>query len=978
MGATGNDSFDRARRGVLRDLYGTAPHASKLAVCFDGARRQVEILADGIRVVMPELTDHSLDHIDALWDYVGHLHGQSPLNPAEAFVLGGAILLHDLAMTPAAHPHGFPPPGGELELRDLEAAVFRRRTGRPPTAADLDDLDDDVRSEAERAYLRRHHAQGARALATRPFPPAAGSETLTFVFDDEDLRAHYGPTIGQIAESHWWDHDRLVDELGDEPPLAAPVALGQDWPVDRLRLACLLRCADAAHLDRRRADPLRRRLQAPPPGSAEHWDFQARTSGVMVHERRLVYDAPQGFPIEEARAWWLGFRMLRDVVDHEIRACQDILEAHDRAPFRVIGVAGVESVDHFRKRFRTTGWRPIDAEIRVGDTGQLVEMLGGRQLYGDHPEVVLRELVQNARDAVAARRVVDPEAGEGRVTVRFDLAGADGRASLTVSDTGVGMTERTITDRLLVLGNSSWRTDDVIEELPGLASSDFDAVGRFGIGFFSVSMVADAVEVRTRHLTKGPDDTLIVEIDDDLGRMPILREAVGSDRRLHPGTDVRIDMDVAMLDDIVGGFSGDPAILFEIAAIRVLALLPMLDCRLVVMVGDHVVGDVAADAWMTMGADELSEIVGVLDDEDDLVAPMDGTLIVVHDDDGTPMGRVGLVGPTRHYGASVLVTVGGLHADEQWNSPLIGLLRGSDPSITRHEATAELPARARADLCDRLTHWLEEHAGARGDDEVTVRAVLAAAGDDVDPVVFTVRRGFVHWSTLVTELADRDQVLLLSPPLDHPGMLPSALRHAEGRYEVAVSPRLAAHRGEVTEPLDPDDLVVTYRIRPSDLMSSPYDGDALATSLRRAALQRHQADRLLRSAPEARTVLAIVETIDRSSSVWEGPLAEMRQIVGSHDVHLALMRLRHPRVIAGTPPVDEEVLQRLAARLPSLRDAFVASPLLTTDERIRAAATLSGEAPYTTPARLLEPEGGAMGLTRIRPRLLRDPDPDQD
>ena len=62
-------------------------------------RATVEPLAAEIARSMPMFTDHSIAHIDALWDTASLICGNTfPLNAAEAFVLGGAFLLHDLGM----------------------------------------------------------------------------------------------------------------------------------------------------------------------------------------------------------------------------------------------------------------------------------------------------------------------------------------------------------------------------------------------------------------------------------------------------------------------------------------------------------------------------------------------------------------------------------------------------------------------------------------------------------------------------------------------------------------------------------------------------------------------------------------------------------------------------------------------------------------------------------------------------------------
>ena len=102
------------------------------------------------------------------------------------------------------------------------------------------------------------------------------------------------------------------------------------------------------------------------------------------------------------------------------------------------------------------------------------------------PDVYLRELLQNAVDALTARRQLEP-GHVGRIRVR--TAGG----ALAVTDDGVGLTEPQVHEFLATVGRSSKR-----DEL-GLGRSDF--IGQFGIGLLSGFVVADTLEVVTRSVT---------------------------------------------------------------------------------------------------------------------------------------------------------------------------------------------------------------------------------------------------------------------------------------------------------------------------------------------------------------------------------------------------------------------------------------------------------------------------------------------
>lgn len=124
-------------------------------------------------------------------------------------------------------------------------------------------------------------------------------------------------------------------------------------------------------------------------------------------------------------------------------------------------------------------------EHRFGiDLQGLIDLLS-RHLYSG-PEVYLRELLQNAVDAIAARRRLDP-AHAGRI--ELEVLGAD-PPTLLVADDGVGLTEEEVHGVLATIGQSSKRGPGV--ERP----TDF--LGRFGIGLLSGFLVSDELVFITR------------------------------------------------------------------------------------------------------------------------------------------------------------------------------------------------------------------------------------------------------------------------------------------------------------------------------------------------------------------------------------------------------------------------------------------------------------------------------------------------
>ncbi|MFB4319663.1 HSP90 family protein [Actinomadura sp. 21ATH] len=120
------------------------------------------------------------------------------------------------------------------------------------------------------------------------------------------------------------------------------------------------------------------------------------------------------------------------------------------------------------------------------DLRGIIDLLG-RHLYPS-PRAYLRELLQNAVDALSARPPADP-----RILIRPPSVTGDG--SLHVLDNGIGLTEAQVHELLATIGRSSKR-----DEL-GFSRGQF--LGQFGIGLLSCFLVADEVEVVTRSADGG-------------------------------------------------------------------------------------------------------------------------------------------------------------------------------------------------------------------------------------------------------------------------------------------------------------------------------------------------------------------------------------------------------------------------------------------------------------------------------------------
>ena len=475
-------------------------------------REKASFLLQQIPSDMKEITVHDITHVDALWE-MGSIVAKDTveLNPPEAFVFGGAVLLHDAAMSLAAYPNGMDGLKEELIWKDSYSRLIME-------VKDLgyeEVTEPELIERATKEALRKLHASQAEKLPIQAW--STSDSQSEYLIENSEIRKFYGPKIGQIAHSHWWSVTQIEDELSND---LGPLGGRTNNRIDLIKIACLLRISDVIHLDRRRAPFFLRLLVKPQGVSSHHWEFQERMAVPIVDNDALKYSAAPAFTIEQAEAWWLAFDAIT-LVDKELREVDQLLQKRATGRLNVNRVQGVASASELSRYIETDGWEPVDCTVRVTDVPKIVSTLGGKKLYGDNPSAAIRELIQNSADAVITRRSMQKRDSDwGTIFVRLEVRGSE--SWLIIEDTGIGMSPGVLTGPLIDFGNSFWRSPLAADEFPGLHAAGISTTGRYGIGFFSIFMLGSRVRVTSRRYDKAFDSARTLEFQNGLGSRPIL------------------------------------------------------------------------------------------------------------------------------------------------------------------------------------------------------------------------------------------------------------------------------------------------------------------------------------------------------------------------------------------------------------------------------------------------------------------------
>ncbi len=441
--------------------------------------------------IFREYTLHDANHIDAMLALVDKLIPEETakkMKTADWLMIVLSCYFHDLGMVVTKQE--FENRNNCAEFLALKGELLEGDKGKDYGEA-LDNLTPDEREEfLYQEFVRKHHARRIfHWIHGQDAPQYGEAKAAVEVINGllGGLEKVVRDDLAKICLSH---HE---DDLFDLEKYQINRVYG-DSPEGEANLhyaALILRAADVLQIQKKRVPPVLYKLIDPSnPKSQEEW---AKQAGVRAVKPKATTAGLESDTIEvhasfEKESAYFGLlAYLQQFAAKELERCHGwAMQAQQkgatfRFPWRQIDSSQVEPRGF---EGRSYGFR-LDQE-------KILKLLTGHTLYNDY-RVAIREVLQNALDAVRFRKYLNKDEPTGKIEVIWDSKAR----KLTIRDTGTGMTQETVENFLLNVGSSFYQSEAVIQKHTG-----FSSISRFGIGVLSTFMIADEVKILTVH----PDD----------------------------------------------------------------------------------------------------------------------------------------------------------------------------------------------------------------------------------------------------------------------------------------------------------------------------------------------------------------------------------------------------------------------------------------------------------------------------------------
>lgn len=445
--------------------------------------------------IFDQYTKHDISHIDEMLanlDWIIPDTTKSVMSEGDWLMIVLAVYFHDMGMLvtkdefEARQSSGFPKFCDEVLFVGQSGADYK---------AKIDRLEpEDKERFLYQEFVRHKHAERVRAWIMGQNKVQHGiAETVVAEISKllEPLGPQFRRDLGLVCESHH------LNDLADTKKykLSQPYGNSDAATVNLQYCAVILRTADLLHITSDRTPSIEfRTINPSDPLSQQEWAKQMAVKRVRpklglneegLPDEKALRDTVEVHAFFVKEDGFFGLTSYLSYASDQLKKSHEWIGAtlkHKLAkhefPWRKIDDANIETEGFIRDAFEFTI-----------DQAKILDLLTGHTLYND-TNVVLRELVQNAIDAIRLQHHPDSPLLKGKVRISWDSE----TRILCVLDNGTGMTQDVVNNFLLKVGSSRYQDPDFKKQYPG-----FSSISRFGIGVLSTFMIADSVEIITCH-----------------------------------------------------------------------------------------------------------------------------------------------------------------------------------------------------------------------------------------------------------------------------------------------------------------------------------------------------------------------------------------------------------------------------------------------------------------------------------------------
>lgn len=549
--------------------------------------------------IFEEYTLHDIQHIDKMLDIINWLipdETKNAMTYAEWLMLTLAVYFHDLGMLVT-----------KTEYEKRENTFFREyKENAISGISSVEYKEFLLKSEDHFLYqefVRENHAVRIKEWILGNKNSDLGESSSVFEEVNqilENLDKMFRADLAMVCESHH------KDDIENFSKYKVNVSYGSSdqEKVNLNYVAVILRIADLLHITNDRTPSIARRIiNVSNPISVVEWEKQHAVKAVKPQLRRNedgnideqleknTIEVTAYFDGAETAEAYFGLSAYLQYTRKELSKCASIINKAQKTegtkaykfPWTEIDESQVIAVGFETKKLQFT----IAQE-------SILKLLVGHTLYNDS-SVVVRELVQNAIDAIKLQNFIEKSDHSEITQGKIEVVWNDELRQLSFIDNGTGMSMYDVENYLLKVGASKYRDESIKRNFP-----EFNSISHFGIGILTCFMIANDIDITTNseneenanviNLRRVNGSYLLKKIDKK--ELNSLVQKHGTIITLH----VRTDIDMTTLEN----------------DLKKWIILPEVDVHLImgnkdVIIGYHTITEVVADYLRSEGI--------VLDDE---------------------------------------------------------------------------------------------------------------------------------------------------------------------------------------------------------------------------------------------------------------------------------------------------------------------------------------------------------------------------